>query len=183
MIDVPSRLKWEDKQNSRAVSPPSKTLPSLQIKTILHQAASEVPETPVTQLEPEPLATQEIATPPTVNSWDQFCLNIEETIDEYERRIKVEEARYSKIVANRELYEHYMDPAECRQFFRDSALRLVNFDPNFDCAEVADLPHPWELHRSSPTNNRTLPIPANSFREAPSSTPEFAYPQLPRGRY
>ena len=36
---------------------------------------------------------------------DSYYGNIEETIDEFERRIKAEGTRYKKIVANRELYQ------------------------------------------------------------------------------
>ena len=86
-----------------------------------------------------------MASPPVSNTWDQFFCNIEETIDEFERRVKAEEARYSTVVANRKLYEAWMEPLECKQFFRESAMRLINFDPNFDAPFDEPLPRPWEV--------------------------------------
>ena len=72
-----------------------------------------------------------------------FC-NIEETIDELERRVKAEEARYARLMANREWYEHWMDPNDYRSFMRQSATRLINFDPNFDADHTAPIPQPWQ---------------------------------------
>lgn len=78
-----------------------------------------------------------------VDSFDPHFCNIEETIDEFERRIKAEEARYAKVVANRHLYQEWMEPEELRLFMRQSAQRLVSFDPNFDAPIVEPLPCPW----------------------------------------
>ena len=73
--------------------------------------------------------------------------SIEDTIDEFERRIKAEEARYSSLMANRQSYEKWMEPSDYRQLMRDSANRLINFDPNFDLpCELVPLPRPW-LHQ------------------------------------
>ena len=43
--------------------------------------------------------------PPAEEVWDPHYCNIEENIDEFERRIKQEEARYSKLIENRHIYE------------------------------------------------------------------------------
>ena len=75
---------------------------------------------------------------------DPHYCNIEETIDEFERRIKAEEARYARVVANRQHYQDCMEPEEYRLFMRQSAQRLVNYDPNFDTPMVQPQPTPWE---------------------------------------
>ena len=91
---------------------------------------------------------------PEVEAWDPHYCNIEENIDEFERRIKAEEARYAQVVANRKLYEQWMDPFECKVFFRESAIRLVNFDPNFDDPTPEPLPLPWEYRQSLSYNSQ-----------------------------
>jgi len=119
-------------------------LPSEQISTLLQQAEEQtakpalVEECKESEMEVE---QPEIAAEPA----DPFFCSIEETIDECERRIKAEEARYARLVANRQLYEHWMDPYEFKVLMRQSATRLVNFDPCFDLpAELYPLPQPWE---------------------------------------
>ena len=83
---------------------------------------------------------------------DPYFCDIEEAIDECERRIKAEESRYAKLVANREVYEHWMDPYEFKVLMRQSATRLVNFDPCFDLpAEEYPLPRPWDHHLYYPS--------------------------------
>lgn len=76
-----------------------------------------------------------------------YC-HIWATIDENERRIKAEEARYAELVANRSLYDYYMDPYDFKVLMRHASTRLVNFDPAWDLsAEAYPLPRPWEYQR------------------------------------
>ena len=82
--------------------------------------------------------------------WDPHWCNIEETIDEFERRIKCEEVRYSKLIANRRIYEQWMGQSATKGLMRDAAIRLVNFDPNFD-TEPEPLPRPWLHYQPRPS--------------------------------
>lgn len=101
-----------------------------------------------------------------------FC-NIEETIDEFERRIKAEEARYARLVASRQLYEYYMEPSDFKELMRESAFRLVNFDPNFDLpSEACPLPCPWEQ-----------PQPMQLRHALDGRESEFALPRPPKRCY
>lgn len=69
---------------------------------------------------------------PSAVGFDPHYCNIEEQIDEMERRIKQENARYYKLIANRDIYDHWMGQEATRGLMRDAAMRLMNFDPNFD---------------------------------------------------
>ena len=121
-------------------------MPSEQISTLLHLAEKE-PESramPEEQRQGEAQVEQPVIAEVPVDPY--FC-DIEEAIDECERRIKAEESRYAKLVANREVYEHWMDPFDFKVLMRQSATRLVNFDPCFDLpAEEYPLPRPWDHH-------------------------------------
>lgn len=77
---------------------------------------------------------------PSTSAWDPNFCNIEEEIDELERRVKQEEARYASLSTNRHHYEQYMDPVQFESLLRTAACRLVNFDPNFDAPNY----EPWE---------------------------------------
>lgn len=79
-----------------------------------------------------------------VMEFDPHFHCVEDRIDEFERRIKAEEIRYSTVMANRRHYERWLEPSEYRQLMRESAMRLTNFDPNFDLpCELVPLPRPW----------------------------------------
>ena len=124
-------------------------MPSNQIKTALQKSESETASLPVIEEQKESRPQEKPQVIAATPADPHFC-NIEETIDELERRIKAEEARYARLVANRQLYEHYMEPSDFRGLMRESAFRLVNFDPNFDLpCEACPLPTPWELPRQS----------------------------------
>lgn len=79
----------------------------MQLKKVLHEAvtsssikaASKPVDAPVQVM----AAVEQVTQADSYLSDPHFC-NIEETIDEFERRIKAEEARYAKVVANRHLY-------------------------------------------------------------------------------
>ena len=73
-----------------------------------------------------------------------------DAIDENERRIKAEEARYAEFMANRSLYAYYMDPLDFKVLMRHASNRLVNFDPSWDLpAEAYPLPKPWEYYNTA----------------------------------
>ena len=91
---------------------------------------------------------QDVAPVPQWDSYYSEC--IEETIDELERRIKAEEARFAQLTANRRRYEQWLEPDEVRYLFRHEANRLVNFDPNFDLPDPEPLPQPWLHCRRAP---------------------------------
>ena len=81
-----------------------------------------------------------------------------------------------------------MGTSASKGLMRDAAIRLVNFDPNFD-VEPEPLPRPWLHHRMSAGymgyyNERPHQQSGAYSRQAPAvfHTNEFAYPQLPRGR-
>lgn len=77
--------------------------------------------------------------------YDAFLCPIASAIDENECRIKAEEARYTQLIANRQMYEYYMNPYDYKLLMREAATRLVNFDPVWDLsAEECPLPTPWE---------------------------------------
>lgn len=100
------------------------------------------------------------------------------TIDENERRIKAEEARYTHLVGNRGLFEHYMDPFEFKVLMRQASTRLVNFDPAWDLpSEDCPLPMPW---LDQPCWSRGG---GNSHAQAYYAGSEFACPRPPRRGY
>jgi len=107
------------------------------------------------------------------DEFDAHYCNIEEHIDEMERRIKQEKARYCKLIANRHVYEQWMGAEASRGLVRDAAFRLMNFDPNFD-AEPEPLPRPWLQHRQQKYVGYYWPSGAYS-RQAPAPG-VFAYP-------
>lgn len=111
---------------------------------------------------------------------DPYFCNIEEAIDECERRIKAEESRYAKLVANRDVYEHWMDPYDFKVLMRESATRLVNFDPCFDLpAEAYPLPRPWEQSMYYPSRQCNYHA-AQMYHDQRQQQHEFALPRLPR---
>ena len=68
-----------------------------------------------------------------------------------------------------------MDPLECKLFFRESATRLVNFDPNFDDPNPEPLPLPWENRQSLFSDSQqgyTQPRQARATQQDDN----FAYP-------
>ena len=88
--------------------------------------------------------------------WDPHFCNIEENIDEFERRIKAEQVRYAKLMANQRLYEQFMDPQEYTLLFREASRRLVDFDPNFSAPETDPLPTPWVTYYQRQQQQRTF---------------------------
>ena len=93
-----------------------------------------------------PLALMdETAAATSAMEWDPHYSNIEETIDELERRINQEKVRFSKLIANRHIYEQWVGPHVMHGLVREASIRMLNYDPNFD-AEPEALPSPW-LHQ------------------------------------
>lgn len=80
----------------------TKKLPCVQLQK--QQAKAETTE-PVWALPQERIPAEQAMAPPAEEVWDPHYCNIEENIDEFERRIKQEEARYSKLIENRHIYE------------------------------------------------------------------------------
>jgi hypothetical protein len=121
-------------------------------------------------------AVEQVIAPEPVDD-PNFC-NIEETIDECERRIKAEEARYAKLLAHRHHYEQWLHPVSFKLLMREAATRLVNFDPVFDLPSSAcPLPRPWDQHRQSRSHHQFSGQSATSY-VVPAE--EFAYPKPPR---
>ena len=63
--------------------------------------------------------------------------NFEERIDESERKIRFEAARYSKLVENKVYYQSVMPASEFKSLMDSAARRLVLFDPNFDTSPLS----------------------------------------------
>lgn len=117
--------------------------------------------------------------PMVQRAFDPHYQNIEETIDALERRINQENVRYSKLIANRHIYEQWMGPEATSGLIHEAAIRMVNFDPNFD-AEPLPLPRPWLYH------SRPLHMAHSGHYHYHScchhnttAQPVFAYPELP----
>ena len=89
------------KSNYNEVSE-TKKLPSVQLQ--IQQPKPETTES-VLVLSQERIPAEQAMAPAAEEVWDPNYCNIEETIDAFERRIKQEEARYSKLIANRHIYE------------------------------------------------------------------------------
>ena len=122
---------------------------------------------------------------PVTAVWDPQYSNIEETIDELERRINQEKARYSKLIANRHIYEQWMGPHASNRLVREASIRMLNYDPNF-FAEPEPLPQPW-LHYRPPYymggHQPYYPYTNTSgvhYIQRPAEV--FAHPELPMTR-
>jgi len=114
-------------------------------------------------LEP-PVIEEEVET-----EFPDFLDPVWAAIDENERRIKAEEARFAELVARRSIYSYYMDPYEHKVMMQDASTRLLNFDPAWDLpAEACPLPRPWEQ------------LSRTSCFQAPPNFPVFAFPRPPR---
>ena len=80
-----------------------------------------------------------------------------------------------------------MDPEELRLFMRQSAQRLVSFDPNFDAPIVEPLPSPWannQAYRGVMVSDNYSSHYSRQYdyyygRQAPAATGKFAQPRLP----
>ena len=104
-----------------------------------------------------PLAlVDETAAATSAMEWDPHYSNIEETIDELERRINQEKVRFSKLIANRHIYEQWMGPHALNGLVREASFRMLNFDPNFD-AEPEPLPHPCLYNRPDYMGSQSHP--------------------------
>ena len=124
-------------------------LPSENIKTLLHRAEEQTARSLPTRVAERFEECAQVFEQPVIDAppEQEILCPIAAAIDESERRIKAEEVRYSQLVANRSLYEYYMDPFEFRVLMRASATRLVNYDPVWDLApEQCPLPTPWESY-------------------------------------
>ena len=117
--------------------------------------------------------------------WDPQYTNIEETIDELERRINQEKSRYGKLIANRHIYEQWMGPYASNRLVREETIRLLNYDPLFS-AESEPLPKPWLYQRPPYYMGGHQPYHPNTntsgvhYVQRPAQV--FAHPELPMTR-
>ena len=62
--------------------------------------------------------------------------DIEKSIDDCERRLKIENARYQNLMSNQGFFQSNMSDSDCKKFINSATQKIIFFDPCFETHSI-----------------------------------------------